>query len=255
MAVTILAWSLHLRGRFGGSLTLRAHSSSWMAVHLQSDQYSPGIQPRTFRHLATLLGQHILTKKRKSGLLTLKVLLAISTTLVSFLHTSLSSFFFIRYFLHLHFKCYPKSSLYHPPALLPFLLTPISWPWRSPVLRHIKFARPMGLSAQWWLTRPSSDTHAARDKSSGVLVSSYCCSTYRVADPFSSLGTFSTSSIGGPVFHPIADCEHPLLCLLGPSIASQETAISGSFQQNLASVCHGVSVWRLIMGWIPRWTI
>ena len=29
--------------------------------------------------------------------------------------------------------------LLHPP-------TPISWPWHSPVLRHIKFARPMGLS-------------------------------------------------------------------------------------------------------------
>ena len=53
----------------------------------------------------------------------------------------------------------------------------------------------------------------------GVLISSYCCSTYRVADPFSSLGTFSSSSIGGPVFHPIDDCEHPLLCLLGTSIA------------------------------------
>jgi hypothetical protein len=44
-----------------------------------------------------------------------------------------------------------------------------------------------------------------------VLVSSYCCFTYRVADPFSSLGTFSRSSIGGPVFHPIDDCEHSLL--------------------------------------------
>jgi hypothetical protein len=76
----------------------------------------------------------------------------------------------------------------------------------------------------------------------GVLVSSYCCSTYKVADPFSSLGTFSSSSIGGPVIHPITDCEHPLLCLLGPGIASQETAISGSFQQ----VCNGVSVWSLI---------
>jgi hypothetical protein len=59
----------------------------------------------------------------------------------------------------------------------------------------------------------------------GVLVSSYCCSTYRIADPFSSLGTFSSNSIGGPVIHPIADCEHPLLCLLGPGIVSQETAI------------------------------
>jgi hypothetical protein len=53
------------------------------------------------------------------------------------------------------------------------------------------------------------------------------------------------------VIHPIADCEHPLLCLLGPGIVSQETATSGSFQQNLASVCNGVSVWRLSMGWIP----
>jgi hypothetical protein len=63
----------------------------------------------------------------------------------------------------------------------------------------------MGLSFQWWPTRPSFDTYTARDKSSGVLVSSYCCSTYRVADPFSPLGTFSSSSIGGPVIHPIAD--------------------------------------------------
>ena len=85
----------------------------------------------------------------------------------------------------------------------------------------------------------------------GVLVSSYCCSTYRIADPFSSLGTFSSYSIGGPVIHPIADCEQTVLCLLGPCIVSQETAISKFFQQNLASVCNGVNVWRLVMGWIP----
>jgi hypothetical protein len=92
----------------------------------------------------------------------------------------------------------------------------------------------------------------------GVLISSYCCSTYRVADPFSSLGTFSPSlvigsSIGGPVFHPIADCEHPLLYLPGTGIASQETAISGFLQQNLAGICNNVWVWWLILGWIPRW--
>jgi hypothetical protein len=80
----------------------------------------------------------------------------------------------------------------------------------------------------------------------GVLVSSYCCSTYRVADIFSSLGTFSSSSIGDPVIHPIDDCEHPCLCLLGPSIVSQETAISGSFQQNLAGKCNSIWVWRLL---------
>ena len=138
------------------------------------------------------------------------------------------------------------------PHPLPYPRIPISRSWRSPVLRHIKFAQPMGLSFHWWPTRPSSDSYAARDtSSSGVLVSLYCFSTYRIADPFSSLGTFSSSSIGGPVIHSIANCEHPLLCLLGPSIVSQETAISGSFQQNFASESNGVSIWRLIMGWIP----
>jgi hypothetical protein len=142
------------------------------------------------------------------------------------------------YFIYIS-NAIPKvpHTLPHP---LPYPPTPTSWPWSSPVQRQIKFARPMGLYFHWWLTRSSSDTYAARDTSSGggvgggVLVSSYCCSTYKIADPFSSLGTFSSSSIGGPVIHPIADCDHPLLCLLGPGIVSQESAIS--FQQNLASV-------------------
>jgi hypothetical protein len=67
------------------------------------------------------------------------------------------------------------------------------------------------------------------------------------------LGTFSSFSIGYPVFHLIDDCEHPLLYLPGTGIASQETAISGSFQQNLAGICKSVWVWWLIMGWIPGW--
>jgi hypothetical protein len=87
----------------------------------------------------------------------------------------------------------------------------------------------------------------------GVLVNSNCCSTYRIADPFSYLGTFTSSSIRGPVFHPIDDCEHPLLYLPGTGIASFKTAISGSFQQNLACICNSVWVWWLIMEWIPGW--
>ena len=86
-----------------------------------------------------------------------------------------------------------------------------------------------------------------------LLVSSYCCSSYGVADPFSSLGTFSSSFIRGPVFHPIDDSEHPLLYLPGIGIASQEIAISGSCQQNLAGLCNSVWVWWLFMGWIPGW--
>ena len=54
-------------------------------------------------------------------------------------------FLIIRYFLYIHFKCYPKSSLYPPPTRLPYPPTPTSWPWHSPVLGHIKFASPMGL--------------------------------------------------------------------------------------------------------------
>jgi hypothetical protein len=53
------------------------------------------------------------------------------------------------------------------PTLLPYTPTPTSWPWRSPVLGHIKFAWKRGLSFQWWPTRPSSATYAARDMSSG----------------------------------------------------------------------------------------
>ena len=70
----------------------------------------------------------------------------------------------------------------------------------------------------------------------GVQVRSYFYSTYRVADPFSSLGAFSSSSTRGPVYHPIDAYEHPLLYMLGTGIASQEIAISGSCQLNLAGI-------------------
>jgi hypothetical protein len=80
-------------------------------------------------------------------------------------------YIFIRYFPHLHFQCYPKSPPYPPPPL-PYPPTCTLWPWHSPVLGHIKFASPMGFSFQWWPTRPSFDTYAARVKSSGVLINS-----------------------------------------------------------------------------------
>ena len=61
-----------------------------------------------------------------------------------------------------------KSPIPSPP--LPYPPTPTFWPWHSPVLGHIKFASPMGLFFQWWPTRPSFDTYAARDKRSGVHI-------------------------------------------------------------------------------------
>jgi hypothetical protein len=36
----------------------------------------------------------------------------------------------------------PKAPYTLPPALLPNLPTPASWPWHSPVLGHMIFARP-----------------------------------------------------------------------------------------------------------------
>ena len=57
--------------------------------------------------------------------------------------------FFITYFPQLHFQCYPKSPPYPPPP--PTSLPTHShffWPWHSPVLGHIKFVCPMGLSFQ-----------------------------------------------------------------------------------------------------------
>ena len=62
--------------------------------------------------------------------------------------------------------------------------------------------------------------------------------------PLSSLGTFSSSFIRGPVFHPIVDCEHPLLYLPGTGIASYKTAISGSLQHMLSFLkCYYLHVW------------
>jgi hypothetical protein len=128
-----------------------------------------------------------------------------------------------------------------PPTLIPNPPTPASWPWYSLVMGHMIFTRPRAsppIDGQ--LGHPLLHMQP-ETQNWGVLVSSYCCSSYRVADPFSSLGTFSSSFIRGPVFHPIDDCEHPLLYLPGTGIASQERAISGSCQQNLSGICN--SVW------------
>jgi hypothetical protein len=72
-------------------------------------------------------------------------------------------FFLLSIFFIYISNAIPKVPPYSPNPLPPTLT---SWPWCSPVLRHIKFARPMGLSFQWWPARPSSDTYAARNTSS-----------------------------------------------------------------------------------------
>jgi hypothetical protein len=78
-------------------------------------------------------------------------------------------------------------------------------------------------------------------RTQGVLVSSYGCSSYKVTDTINALGTFTSSSIGDPVLHPIDDCDHPFLYFSCTGIASQETVISGSCQQNLAVIYKSMS--------------
>jgi hypothetical protein len=50
-----------------------------------------------------------------------------------------------------NFKCYPESSLV--PSPNPHPPTPTSWLWCSPVLRHIKFARPRCPSTEEWIQK------------------------------------------------------------------------------------------------------
>jgi hypothetical protein len=87
-----------------------------------------------------------------------------------------------------------------------------------------------------------------------VLVNSYCSSSYGAANPFSSLGTSSSTFIGDLVLHPMDGCEHPLLYLSGAGRALHETAISGSCQQALVGIHNRFCIWWLFMGWIPRWS-
>ena len=138
--------------------------------------------------------------------------------------------------------------------------------WHSPVLGHMIFTRPRAsLPIDGRLGHPLLHMQLETPVSPCVFfdwwfspkelggTDSYWCSSYGVANPFSLLSTFSSSSIRGPVFPLMDDCEHPLLYLPGSVRASQKTAISGSHQQALVVICHSIWVWWLFMGWIPKW--
>ena len=116
--------------------------------------------------------------------------------------------FLNRYFLHLHFKCYPESPLYPlPQTLLTNPPTLPSCPQHSPRLGHMIFERPMASprfdgQLSHLLLHMQLETLLW-----GLLVSWYHWSSHRVADTFSCLITFSSSFIRGLVFHPIDESE------------------------------------------------
>ena len=140
---------------------------------------------------------------------------------------------------------YPSSTLFSNPP------TPASWPWYCPVLGHIIFVRSRASTPNDGQLGHLLLYMQKKTWAQGVLVSSYFFSSHRVTDPFSSLDTFSCSSIVGRVLHLKDDSEHPLLYLPGNGIASQESSILGSCQQNVAGICNCVCVWWLIITWIP----
>ena len=77
----------------------------------------------------------------------------------------------------------------------------------------------------------------------GGLVGWYYSSSYGAVNPFSFFSTSSNSSIGYPMLSPMIVCQHLPPYLLGSGRASQETAISGSFQRALLGIHNKVWVW------------
>ena len=154
------------------------------------------------------------------------------------LQRSCVGFFFLsRYFLHLHFTCYLQSPLLRNPP------TSASWPWHSPVLGDMIFARPrasppidgqldhpllhMQLETQvppcvffdWWFIPRELW---------GYWLVHIVVPPIGLQTPSAPWGTFSSSFTGDPVLCLMDDYEHPHLYLSGTGRASQETAMSGS---------------------------
>jgi hypothetical protein len=133
------------------------------------------------------------------------------------------------------------------PSLLPLLTnppTPASLYWHFPTLGHRAFTGPRAshhIDVQqghpllhmrlepwvppyvlfcWWFSPWELR---------GYWLVHICCSSYGIANPFSSFSPFSSSSVVDTVLiSPMLDCKHPPLYLSGTGTASQETAISGS---------------------------
>jgi hypothetical protein len=84
------------------------------------------------------------------------------------------------------------------------------------------------------------------------LVGWHCCSSYGVANPFSSSSPSPNSSIGVPMLSPMVGCEHPHLYWSDSGRASQKTAIAGSCQLALLGISNSDWIWCFFMEWIPR---
>jgi hypothetical protein len=83
-------------------------------------------------------------------------------------------FYFVRCFLYLHFKCYPDSSLFPPPALLPYPPTPTSWAGER--------AQPLKARLTTRLPFLSGASSSLPDLESLVPISSICSMLYNLGE-------------------------------------------------------------------------
>jgi hypothetical protein len=93
-------------------------------------------------YISTILSLMSEILSNKSCILLMKFTSVLAVPVPTFLFF----FCFIRYFLYLHFKCYPlswfpfkKTPIPSPSPWLTNPLTPASWPWNAPLLGHGTF--------------------------------------------------------------------------------------------------------------------
>jgi hypothetical protein len=169
-------------------------------------------------------------------------------------------FFIIGYFTYLHFKYYAPSkfSLHQPlsPFYLDAHLPTHPLPPQHPIISLSLVVEPPLDQGPPLLLMPDkailcytcSWSHESLHMYSLVgglvpgssggegLVGRNCCSSYGVADPFSSFSPSSNSSIGVPGLSLMVGFMHPNLYWSGSGTVSHGTAILGSCQQALLGI-------------------
>jgi hypothetical protein len=157
------------------------------------------------------------------------------------------------------------------PIPLPLLTNPpttTSLSWHSPTLGHWAFSGQktsppiddqlghplLYMQLEPWV-RPCVPFHwwFSPWEALGVLVSSYCCSSYEAANPAAHWVLSLATTLGDLLLNPTVGFEDPLLYLTSTGEDSQETAITGLCQQVLVGIHKSVWVWWLYVGWFPRW--
>jgi hypothetical protein len=125
-------------------------------------------------------------------------------------------FIYISNVLYLHFLVSPSKIPYSPHPMCTNLPTPSSWSWHPPTFGHRTFtgqkASPpiddqqshplLHMQLEPWVLLCEFLVGGLVPGTQEVLIGSYCCSSYGAANPFSSVGPFSSSCIGDPVLSP-----------------------------------------------------